>query len=47
MSYNRELESDRDAKRQHDTNLKKAAAERLAKIAARKKANKKGNEDAK
>lgn len=45
MSYNRDLETNRDAKRQSDLNLKKAAAERLAKIAARKKATKKGKED--
>jgi len=37
MSYNKELETDKDAKRQHDANLKRAAAERLAKVAAKKK----------
>lgn len=38
--YNKELETDRDAKRAHDANLKKMAAERLAKNAAWKKAHK-------
>lgn len=29
MSYNKELETDRDAKREHDANMKKNAADRL------------------
>jgi len=37
MSYNKELETSKDAKRQHDANLKQAAAERLAKVAVKKK----------
>lgn len=40
MSYNRYLETDREAKRQHDENMKKAAAERLARNAAWNRANK-------
>lgn len=41
MSYNKELETNRDAKRQHDNNLKKAAAERLAKISKNKQQKRK------
>ncbi len=40
MSYNRDLESDKTLKRQHDANLKKAAAERLARNATWNKAHK-------
>lgn len=40
MSYNRYLETDREAKRQHDESMKKAAAERLARNAAWNRANK-------
>ena len=39
--YNRELETDAAAKQLHDDNLKKAAAERLAKNAKWNKENKK------
>lgn len=38
--YVKELETDRDAKLAHDNNLKKSAAERLARNAAWNKANK-------
>ncbi len=38
--YNKQLESDREAKRQHDENLKKAAAERLARNAKWNKSHK-------
>lgn len=40
MSYNKSLETDFDAKKQHNENLKKAAAERLARNAAWNKAHK-------
>lgn len=38
--YNKELETDRAVKAQHDQNQKAASAERRAKIAAHKKARK-------
>lgn len=41
MSYNRDLETDREAKRKHDELLKKNAAERLKRNAQWNKKNKK------
>lgn len=43
MSYNRELETDREAKRKHDETLKKNAADRLRGNAEWKKKNKNKN----
>lgn len=43
--YNKDLETDREAKHQHDQNLKKAASERLARNAAWNKKNKSKSED--
>lgn len=40
MSYNRELETNRDAKLAHDENMKKLAAERLKKNAEWRKRTK-------
>ena len=40
MSYNRDLESDRDLKRANDAMLKKLSAERLARNRAWKQAHK-------
>lgn len=39
MSYNKELETNREAKQEHDETLKKNASERLRKNAAWNKAN--------
>ena len=43
MSYNRDLESDREAKRKHDEMLKKNASDRLKRNAEWKKKNKSKN----
>lgn len=40
MSYNRDLESDRNLKREHDASQKKQAAERLARNRAWNQAHK-------
>lgn len=42
--YNKELETNKDAWKQHQENLKKSASERLAKNAAWNKAHKKAAE---
>ena len=42
--YDKYLETNKEAKAQHQANLKKAASERLAKNAAWNKANKKAKE---
>jgi len=42
--YNRDLETSADVKRQYNDNQRKAAAERLAKVAALKKLKKPVNE---
>ena len=44
--YNKELETNREAKRAHDDRLKKMASERLAGNAKWNKANKKGTKNA-
>ncbi len=44
MSYNRDLESNREAKQEHDKNMKLAAAERLKKNATWNQAHKKFKE---
>ena len=38
--YNRDLETDADVKRQYNENQRKSAAERMAKVAAKKKLKK-------
>lgn len=43
--YYKEIESDRKVKQERDTLLKKMASERLAQVAAKKKAKKVGKND--
>lgn len=45
MSYNKELETNREAKFQHDKNQMAAASRRLAEVAAKKRQKKLRNQE--